>query len=272
MPKPWIRMRLEQSVLADFVALVAVVLVRPGLARRNWELRQLSRRLFDGWASPHPTRQWEYPWVIQQLSRRLEPPGNIADYGAGRSPVPVYLVRAGFTVAVVDPDSGNTGSDTGNGGTTLGWQFTDYDQWGVETIKAGMEQPNFEAGTLSAGICISVIEHMPAQVRRQGLAEMAGAIQPGGFAVITVDLFADGSERLWNRAYRTGEVEPSEVHGTLDDFLLEASHVGLVPVQIDHSPFRSRRVRVAGLVFKRTELPSPTPSPRKSGRQKPGIG
>jgi hypothetical protein len=72
---------------------------------------------------------------------------------------------------------------------------------------------------------ISVIEHVPATVRRALLADIAARTRAGGLVVLTIDLVR-GGDQLWNLNLGV-EVEPLAVHGTLQDVIEESAAVGL---------------------------------------------
>src|SRR3954453_9031230 len=85
-----------------------------------WRLQRLAQHSFNGWATRQRTRWWEYPWVLEEVRRRLDDRARTAaDFGAGRSPVPIELARLGLTTTVVDPDSAKQKNKRGGGGG--GW-------------------------------------------------------------------------------------------------------------------------------------------------------
>lgn len=220
----------------------------PRLGLECWRLQELARHSFKGWATPHETRWWEYPWVVAQVRQRRE--GRTAtavDFGAGRSPIPIAVSRLGLATSVVDPDSVTQMNKT----TGAEWKWTDYGRWGVRTIRAGVEDPTlFQPDSLGFALCVSVIEHLPAEVRRAGIKNMATFLEPGGVAVFTVDLVR-GSSQLWNRVLGE-EVEPLEQHGDLNTLIDEARETGLRLEESARCPMHDRRVDVHGLVFRKT--------------------
>ena len=135
--------------------------------------------------------------------------------------MPIALAQLGLKTLVADPDSQQqTGKNSGGE-----WDWTDYSRWGVETRCAGMQEKLFEDGELGVAVSVSVIEHIPATVRREGLKAMATALEQGGLMVLTVDL-VKGSRQLWNRVLDI-EVEPLEIHGSAEDLIAEAAEVNL---------------------------------------------
>ena len=72
---------------------------------------------------------------------------------------------------------------------------------------------------------ISVIEHVPATVRRALLADISARTRLGGLVVLTIDLVR-GSDELWNLNLGV-EVEDLAVHGTFQDVSKKVRMVGL---------------------------------------------
>ena len=208
-----------------------------GLAVGAMRLHALSRRSFDGWATGQASRWWEYPWALQQVERRL--PGRsrtAADLGAGTSPVPIALTRLGLSTTVVDPDAISLLGRRYNNE----WDFADYEAWGVRTIKAGMEEAVLEPASLGFCLSISVIEHLPAETRRQGIAQISRSLEPEGFAIVTIDLLP-GTRLLWNRV--VDEIESPSVHGTEDDLVVEFAEQDLRLVERSNAPSQPRTWR-----------------------------
>lgn len=232
---------------AGLTAEVAVT-AGPSLALSSIRLQRASRRAFGGWMTNHRSRWWEYPWVLDR-ARSWATGGKAADYGAGTSPVPIALRQVGFDVTVIDPDAETLlGRSVGNE-----WDLFDYQRWGISTVKAGLEDAVFDSRSLSLAVSVSVIEHIPAAMRREGFTRLADSLDDGGALVVTIDLLP-GTDHLWNLV--ESEVEPREEHGTIDDVLTEAASVGLRAVERARCPV-DRGNPVEGVVFVRE---SRTPS------------
>jgi len=233
-----------RRVMADvLVARVGATTLDTDLIKRAREMQALSRECFC-WTTPHPTRWWEYPWILREVERRMEGvPLKAIDAGAGKSPMPVALKRLGFETAVVDP---NAQEEVGvhAGGE---WDWTDYGKWGVKSIRAGMEEEKFEAGSLGVVVSVSVIEHVPADVRRAGLKAMSKSMASGGVMVLTIDLCV-GTRKLWNRILDQ-EVESLDVHGTAEDIISEARAEGLHLEHQELCPISTDKHDILGLVF-----------------------
>ena len=113
-----------------------------------------------------------------------------------------------------------------------------------------MEEKLYEDGELGVAVSVSVIEHIPATVRREGLRAMATALEKGGLMVLTVDL-VKGSRQLWNRVLDI-EVEPLEIHGSAEDLIAEAAEVGLKLLHQELCPVSTEHHDILGLVFERS--------------------
>jgi hypothetical protein len=214
------------------------------LVMLSLRLQRLSRRCFNGWLTHHPPRWWEYPWTLREVRRRCQRFGLAADFGAGTSPLPIALADLGLTVNVVDPDAKTLlGRRWGNE-----WDFTDYERWGIRTYKRGIEDEIFESRALSVAVSVSVIEHIPAATRREGLRRVAEALEDGGIFVMTVDVLP-GTDYLWNRVL--DEIEPVATHGTINDLIREAHFEGLQLVRDARCPIATSDQAVRGLVFVR---------------------
>ena len=165
---------------------------------------------------------------MRQVAKHGAGSGLAVDFGAGKSPTPILLARLGYTTAVVDSDQlENQYSNE--------WQWVDYAKWGIKTFKAGMEDRLFDEGSLSVAISVSAIEHMPAEIRRQSILEISRAVRKGGLVVLTIDVLPDG-KHLWN--FAVDEIEPEEVHGTVDAFVEELKGSGLVLISREACPMK----------------------------------
>lgn len=204
----------------------------PRLAKASVELDRLSRQMF-GWSTKHASRWWEYPWVLGNIELPFQ--SRVLEVGAGTSPTPVALAKASHDVVVIDPETVPDES--------TGWQLSDYSRWGIPTLRYGMEDFPVEL-PFDGIVSVSVIEHVPAKVRRAGVERFAKSLRPGGILSITVDLH-EGTRDLWNRD--VDEVEPRSVHGTLDDLLDELTSAGFEITAMETCPLKSPDVDVVGI-------------------------
>jgi hypothetical protein len=132
------------------------------------------------------------------------------------------------------------------------WQWVDYGQWGINTHKAGMEDRLFDEGSLSVVVLVSAIEHMPAKTRRHTIGEISRAVRVGGLVVLTIDMLPDG-KHLWN--FAVDEIEPEEVHGTIDAFVDQLQKSGLRLISRTACPMNGDSDQlVEAFVLTRTEI------------------
>ena len=242
MPMRSVYRRVQAEVLVSRIALHTL---DTDLMKIGREMQAISRDSF-GWTTPHRTRWWEYPWILREVERRLAGRTMTAlDAGAGKSPMPIALTNLGLKTTVADPDSQKqTGKSSGGE-----WDWTDYSPWGVDTQCAGIQDKVFEDGALGVAVSVSVIEHIPAQIRREGITNLARALEMGGLMVFTVDL-VKGTRKLWNRVLDI-EVEPLEIHGSVEDMIEEARGVNLHLVHQELCPVSTEHHDILGLVFEK---------------------
>ena len=185
---------------------------------------RLDARRSTGFYPDHAPRLWEYPVVAQLVADHLPAGSRLVDVGAGVTPLAPFLTSRGYQVDTVDPSltirTWPTQPDWNE------WDFLDYGRAGLAhrswncTLGELPALPPFD-GVYS----ISVIEHLPATVRRELLADISTRTRTGGLVVLTVDLVR-GSDDLWNRSLEI-EVEDAAAHGTFQDVIDECALVGL---------------------------------------------
>lgn len=185
------------------------------------ELVRLSRERF-GWFTRQETRAVEIPWIVSAAG---EVAGmSVLDIGAGVSPLPLYLAQKGAAVTTVDhseiirvPGKGQKSWDE--------WGFIDYGRIDsrIRSRNEDILAVDLPEGSLDRVYSVSVVEHMPASVRKSIWRRVARWLKKDGVLLLTVDL-VPGTDRLWN--YSMGRiVEDEKAHGDLEE--LEAELTGL---------------------------------------------
>lgn len=192
------------------------------------ELVARSRQDF-GWYTRHALRCVEYPWIIERsraLGRRM------LDIGAGIAPVVPYLTdELGKLVTTVDLHRRKVTLEEVREANE--WGFFDYADLTPNARSFNVDVARFETDERFDVIySISVIEHMPADIRRAMVKKFAelGAAQCD--VLLTVDLYGQSMD-LWNRNEGV-VVEPrGQVHGTLHDLIAELEHEGFVVTYLE---------------------------------------
>jgi hypothetical protein len=204
------------------------VTLAPLVARHPDPRRLLELRLHalatTGFYPDHAPRLWEYPVVARLIDEHLPRGSRLVDVGAGVTPLAPYLTSQGYAVETVDPSpvvrQWPPQADWNE------WDYLDYGAAGLAhrswncTLDQLPTYPPFD-GAYS----ISVIEHLPASVRRCLLRDISARTALGGLVVLTIDLVR-GSDDLWNRNLGV-VVEQIADHGTFDDVVSECAKVGL---------------------------------------------
>lgn len=177
-------------------------------------------------------RYLEYPWIIENIDR-APAPGQVLDVGAGLSPVPVILASRGWAVTTVDYS--DTKRSLAQAGRLNEWGFLDYQEVDrrIRSFNQDFSRAEFAPDSFDVIYSVSVIEHMPAAIRRDVFGAAGRYLKPGGTFVLSLDLVPE-SLRLWNK--NLGKVvETPEAHGTVDDVLVELREAGL---DTDHFEIR----------------------------------
>lgn len=131
----------------------------------------------------YAARLWEYPFAI--LSAELEPGLTCADIGCGMTPFSIFLKEeARCDVTGFDPDF-FSGVERNR---AFGVSADFLNKTGLKVIQSKMECITAEASSFDRVFCISVIEHVSADVAYKGIQEMARILKPGGLAIITCDV------------------------------------------------------------------------------------
>lgn len=182
-----------------------------------------------GFFTAHPPRLFEYPWMLETLTKL----GcrSVADFGAGVSPIPLMLAQNGVSVCTVDLSDSIV--EVKPGSKLSEWGFLDYAALDstITSFNQSFETVDFPT-PLDAVYSISVIEHVPARIRRRIFAHIGMLLPVGGHFVATLDL-KPGSLDLWNFDRRM--IVDEKDHGTLHDLIreLEANRLKIIGLQIE---------------------------------------
>ena len=134
------------------------------------------------------TRTWEYPWAFHSVP--LKAGMKVLELGGGLCGFQFVLSKMGMDVTNVDPGEASEG---------VGWPVTAASMarfnarfgTNVKLCNTTIEASGIESETMSCVFCLSVIEHVPESEHLQIMNEVYRVLQPGGYLVLTVDLFLD---------------------------------------------------------------------------------
>lgn len=183
----------------------------------------------------------EYPWLANYLSaNRLIQNKLIVDLGAGVSILPIYLAEKGARVTTIDshPNCTRKKSDILNWNE---WGFLDYSMFS-EKIKSLNTDASCARLDEKVDIIysISVIEHLPSNLRKKIIFNSSSLLKSGGLFLITMDLIP-GKKRLWN-LNEGKKVESNIYHGRLKTVLkeIENSDFKVISHEVERGVFKSR--------------------------------
>ncbi len=191
--------------------LAATMVSRPDLFRF---IVDLSRDKL-GFYTPHFTRHFEYTWFAERFEGDVLGQ-EIADIGAGLSPVPIFIAERGAIVHCIDHSRLIRTQE--NRADWNEWGFLDYSKLHPNMRAYNIDITKFQPESrFDAIYSISVIEHMPREIWEHTLRLTASWLKKGGQLLLTLDLL-QGTDWLWNIA---GGVEfaPRETHGGIKDVL-----------------------------------------------------
>ncbi len=186
-----------------------------------YKLAESARRTI-GFFPAHNPRALEYPWVLARLPAKLNGL-RILDVGAGVNPLPFMLADRGAEVTTLDNHP--TARDPSAREQWNEWGFLDYAliEARIASVRAAYEA-YISASLFDVIYSVSVIEHVPGDVRRLWIDNFARQLTPGGVLLLTVDL-VPGTDTLWNLS-EGRVVEPQEAHGEFSTLLDELQKAG----------------------------------------------
>jgi predicted RNA methylase len=173
------------------------------------------------------SRTVEYPWFAKRLARHAG--ATVIDVGAGVCVLPFWL--AGQDCQVVTIDSHPTARDVRDRAGWNEWGFLDYGRLDARIVSHRIDAAAFEPAAPAAAVySVSVLEHMPAAVRRAVVGRLPGWLVPGGRVYLSFDL-VPGTEDLWPLS-EGRVVESAGLHGTFADVQSELRAAGLAVVEV----------------------------------------
>lgn len=185
------------------------------------ELTRLSREKL-GFFPKTIIRTIEYPW----FARRLSPvPGQrVLDIGAGVCVLPLWLAQQDIDVVTIDFSRHHRDPDDKTGWNE--WGYLDYGRLHPGIVSHHLDAQFYQPDRpFDAIYSVSVIEHMPAHVRRNIVSKLPDWLTPGGRLLLSLDL-TPGTEDLWPLS--EGQiVDHKHPHGTLRDVIAELQQAGL---------------------------------------------
>ncbi|MEM8571947.1 MAG: class I SAM-dependent methyltransferase [Pseudomonadota bacterium] len=207
----------KNDIAEDALERMSELTLFPGTLQ---EIVALSRAHF-GWYTKHALRCIEYPWIIERCRALGQ---NVLDVGAGVSPIPIFLAeRCGKEVVTVDYSTAKVKLD--RIGVRNEWGFLDYAQISDKIRSYNCDIAEFDApARFDVVYSVSVIEHMPAEIRRKMIEVFGTVCAPNADILFTVDLYGASTD-LWNHD-RGKPVESREAHGKLQDLIGELENQG----------------------------------------------
>lgn len=185
------------------------------------ELAKLSRTIL-GFFPKTIIRTIEYPWFAHRLDTGS--PGRVLDLGAGVSVLAFWLAQRGNQVVTIDNHP--LRRDPAEKEDWNEWGYLDYG-----LLDRRITSFNFDAVEFTPDApfdiiySVSVVEHMPAKIRRAILNKIPSWLAPGGRLFLSLDL-VPGTTELWPLSGGQ-KVDADGEHGTLDDLAAEITAAGL---------------------------------------------
>ncbi|TNJ45777.1 methyltransferase domain-containing protein [Tamlana fucoidanivorans] len=190
-----------------------------------------------GFYTSHYPRVFEYTWILEQLENKSNL--SVLDIGAGVCPIPLCLSDTGMKVTTVDLHS--TIRKLKDKEKWNEWGYLDYSMFD-KSIES-KHQDFTKVKTFKKFDClysISVVEHMPVNIRLRMLKKASKLLKKNGELLLTIDIVPN-SNYIWN--YSEGkEVENQGTHGTIDSFKMELTKYGfkIISEHIKRDIFESK--------------------------------
>ncbi len=169
-------------------------------------------------------RTHEYPWFAHQISDCAGK--RILDVGAGVGCLPFLFADRGGIVTTVDKHACLRHAQPRDSWNE--WGFLEYATIDPRITSHNSDMSDFDpAVRFDIIYSVSVIEHMPAKVRRAVISRIAQILRPGGQLFLSLDLCPETTD-LWNM--NEGQIVDTVNHGTLADIIAELELAGLQTV------------------------------------------
>ena len=125
----------------------------------------------------HPMRLWEYTRVFEICN--LKQGMNVLDGGGASSPIVFYCGKKGIDITTLDLQESLI-KNTKEVATKMEWNT-------ITAIKRDMTKTGFSNNTFDAIFSISVFEHLPNEIKKEGIKEFARVLKPNGVIGLTFD-------------------------------------------------------------------------------------
>jgi 2-polyprenyl-3-methyl-5-hydroxy-6-metoxy-1,4-benzoquinol methylase len=174
-----------------------------------------------GFFPDQASRCIEYPWFIERIE--MFTPSFMIDIGSGVSVVPILAAKMGCRVMTVDNHSKIRTQENKNDWNE--WGFLDYSLFheDITSLNLSFEEVRLEK-LADMIISISVIEHIPAYLRKTWFKHANHLLKNHGIILISMDT-VPFSPKLWNRSEGIA-VEAENQHGTIQDIIQEIEDNG----------------------------------------------
>ncbi len=135
------------------------------------------------------TRGWEYPWIAEQITKKIKKGSKILDAGCGESLFPCYLGQLGYDVYGLDYFIGEYKNGYG-----ISKKHREKYRKLIKFINGNMENIPFPDNYFDVVYNISVMEHVVITNKnnighKKCLAELKRVLKPGGLILSTYDTF-----------------------------------------------------------------------------------
>jgi SAM-dependent methyltransferase len=146
------------------------------------------------WQENNSTREFEFPWVYEQLTSRRRPL-KILEIGGGLAGLQFLFAREGHQVTNLDP--GITPSEAARSGSDFTIDARRHKRLcqvfaaPVQLLSTTISDAGFRDDSFDVVLSVSAIEHFTDEALEELSEHVVRVLRPDGIAVFTVDLFLD---------------------------------------------------------------------------------